>query len=129
MVEKGGLKMRESAATTSDNPPAGGGRPGSIFQVSATGGRVGFHQKTRHDLANFLAGQLEVPVTDETGLTAKYDFTLSYSKGAAAAAPDAEAPPELPSAVQLQLGLRLAPRKGTIEQMVIDHMDKTPVEN
>jgi uncharacterized protein (TIGR03435 family) len=31
--------------------------------------------------------------------------------------------------VQSQLGLRLEPKKGPVELIVIDHMEKTPTDN
>lgn len=76
-------------------------------------------------------------VNDKTGLTDRYDFKLEYSRGGPGLAPnagggnaDADVPlPDLPTAVQSQLGLRL--EKGTAQQevLVIDHIERTPTGN
>ena len=42
---------------------------------------------------------------------------------------DAEAPPDLFHAIQAQLGLRLDSKKGQVETIVVDHVEKTPTEN
>jgi uncharacterized protein (TIGR03435 family) len=91
-------------------------------------------------------------VTDATALTAKCDFTLTFlleglnmpagpmgpmpprpGAGAAGASsvfvPDGEALPDLFAAVQAQLGLRLEPKKGPVETIAINHIDKAPTEN
>jgi uncharacterized protein (TIGR03435 family) len=116
-------------------------------------------QQTMLDLANRLTNQLSRPVSDATGLTAKYDFTLTFSpegmnapmgqmgaggamvsvappppSGAAAGAapaspPEADTPPDIFRAVKDQLGLTLEPKKGPVELIVIDHIEKTPTEN
>jgi len=99
-------------------------------------------QQLLSDLASFLGGELERPVVDKTGLPAKYDFGLAYSrtglrqtKGdlAAAAATPANTPsepgPSLLSAVQEQLGLNLESKKDPIDILVIDHIDKVPADN
>ena len=44
--------------------------------------------------------------------------------------PPNEAPfPPLRSAIEDQLGLKLKPAKGTVETIVIDHAEKSPIDN
>ena len=43
--------------------------------------------------------------------------------------PDARELSDLFGAVQSQLGLKLEAKKGPVELVVIDHIEKTPVEN
>jgi uncharacterized protein (TIGR03435 family) len=108
------------------------------------------------ELAERLSSQLDRPVTDMTGLTGKYDFTLYYSpeglaspmgglpikqppppdagagegRGAFGAnPPDGETGPGLFTAVQEQLGLRLDPRKAPVDLLVIDHLERVPTDN
>jgi uncharacterized protein (TIGR03435 family) len=86
------------------------------------------------DLAQLLGVGLG-QVTDETGLTAKYDFTLVYVPPdvvVAPVAPGGEPLPDIFSAVQSQLGLKLEPKKGSgafVETINIDHLEKTPTAN
>jgi len=47
----------------------------------------------------------------------------------AASAPDGQSSPSLFSALQEQLGLKLEQRKGPVELLVIDHLEKVPIEN
>jgi len=125
---------------------------GGIFNMMMPGRArmVGIRQTTQ-DLAARLSSQLSRPVTDATGLTAKYDFTLTFSpegmngpmgplpppppppdgggRGPAAGPSEQEAPPDIFSAIQAQIGLKLEPKKGPVEIIVIDHMEKTPTEN
>jgi uncharacterized protein (TIGR03435 family) len=75
-------------------------------------------------LVRQLAGQLGGPVSDDTGLTGRYDFALYW-----AAQQGDDGSPDLPEAVQQQLGLKLERKKGPIEMLVVDRVDKTPREN
>jgi uncharacterized protein (TIGR03435 family) len=68
-------------------------------------------------------GTPTVVVKDATGLTATYDFSLDFSS-----APESDLP-NLFSALQSQLGLKLDTKKIGVEVMVIDHMEKTPAAN
>ena len=97
--------------------------------------RLVAYQQTTQDLADHL-GLLSRPVLDATGLTAKYNFTLTFSLEGLSIAPqgvpastDIETPPDLFSAVQSQLGLKLESKKGLVDLIVIDHIEKAPVEN
>jgi len=65
-------------------------------------------------LVNVLSGVSGTAVIDATGLTGAYDFTLTW---------DDEAGPSLSTAVG-DLGLRLEPRKVSIEYIVIDSAQK-----
>ncbi len=121
VVAKGGTKLRavgDGAARTS----AGRGR------LEATRISIG-------KLADLLARLTGQPVTDETNLKGVFDFTLEWSPDETqkmnADEPVAAAPtgPSLFSALQEQLGLKLEGRKGPVEVLVIDHMEKTPTAN
>jgi len=62
------------------------------------------------------------PVLDRTGLKGFYDFTLAYAAG-----PNADGP-SIFTALQEQLGLRLEQRRGQVEILVIDSVER-PSEN
>jgi uncharacterized protein (TIGR03435 family) len=140
-------------------PIPGGGRAGLFFIMMPGRTRLIGQQQTMQDLANRLTTQLNRPVTDATALKAKYDFTLTFASegmnmgmpmpigmvqvpppsppppppggggGPAANLPEGETPPDLFAAIQAQLGLKLEAKKGPVELIVIDHVEKTPTEN
>jgi uncharacterized protein (TIGR03435 family) len=67
------------------------------------------------------------PVIDQTSLTGRYDFTLTWTYDISREnAPDA--PPSLFTAIKEQLGLRMDAVKGPAEVSVIDHVER-PSEN
>jgi uncharacterized protein (TIGR03435 family) len=80
----------------------------------------------------FLARQTGRTVTDATGLTGDFDFTLDWSPDDTAASPDAPAAaqsfPPFFMALQEQLGMKLEQRKGPVEVLTIDRAEK-PAEN
>jgi len=128
-VGKGGPKMKASdstgAAKTSSKMS-----PGKAT-LTCTGCTTG-------KLAEILTQRLNRPVTDATGLTRAYDFTLVYEPEFQVL-PGADGPPPPPpgsadaspiqAAIQAQLGLKLEPRKSPVEMLVIDRIEKTPTEN
>jgi uncharacterized protein (TIGR03435 family) len=99
--------------------------------------RLVAYAQTIEDLADHLPGLLTRPVTNATGLTEKYDFILTFSlEGLGIAsppgtvgAPDLETPPDIFTALQSQLGLKLEPKKGPVDLIVIDHVERVPTEN
>jgi uncharacterized protein (TIGR03435 family) len=102
-------------------------------------GTVNIHNGTMNDFARMtLQGiVLDRPVLDRTGLTGRYDFTLSWTPdasqfgGKAANLPPpadaATAPPGLFTAIQEQIGLKLNATKAPADVLVIDHVDKPSV--
>lgn len=83
-------------------------------------------------LVNLLSGQTGRPVVDATGLTEEYQFALYWIPQPPGADPSmAEDPkgPDLFAALQEQMGLKLEPKKGPIEVLVIDHAERVPTEN
>lgn len=104
--------------------------------------------QTMGGLTSMLASEMSHPVIDKTGLIGKYDFTLEFlpvSRASAeqqarqrsenAAAPSstpaatADLAPDLPNALQQQLGLRLVRGKDKLDVVVVDKIDRTPTEN
>jgi uncharacterized protein (TIGR03435 family) len=60
-----------------------------------------------------LEAQLKYPVTNETGLSGKFDLALKY-------VPDGIDGPSVFAALEEQLGLKLEARRGPVEVFVID---------
>jgi uncharacterized protein (TIGR03435 family) len=82
--------------------------------------------------ARFLSSQLGGQVTDVTGITGKYDILLKWSEGRPRGLSEDPSPSEaLPTLIQAvqALGLKLEAKKGPVDILVIDHMEKTPTEN
>lgn len=71
-----------------------------------------------------LSAQPEIAgrtIIDKTGLTDKYDFTLKWMpESAAGRQTTQEDLPQLITAIQDQLGLRLTSAKATVDVVIID---------
>jgi uncharacterized protein (TIGR03435 family) len=102
--------------------------------------RIMYPGQTMQWFAGRMSSQLGCPVTDLTGLTWKYDFALFWAYGASndrsaitsdtpPAGADSDPGPTLVEAVQSQLGLKLIPKKETVEIIAVDHVEKVPTEN
>jgi uncharacterized protein (TIGR03435 family) len=80
-------------------------------------------------LARRLQQLVEAIVVDQTDLAAAYDFTLDYVRPRNFAdRQDATDGVSIFTALQEQMGLRLVPRRGPVEVMVIDRIER-PTEN
>lgn len=105
-----------------------GARPGWIFGQRVSMARIAF------ELSPF-AGR---PVQDQTGLKGSFDFQLKWTPDDVAPTDGSAKPlngvpadssgPSFGTAIQEQLGLKLEPKKGQIEVLVIDHAEN-PSEN
>ena len=163
LVARGGPKMNQSANPSSpadSTPPRLEGPPkldADGFPISPGAQRDGVQtvkingrsqlrgaRATMQDLANALSKmQLASPVSDQTGLTAKYDFILKFATprwngryedipelGISASAYEAMEPlPELAAALQSQLGLKLELKRAPVELFIIDRLERTPTTN
>jgi uncharacterized protein (TIGR03435 family) len=112
VLAKGGAKLREG---TPDAPSDG---------VWLRGQRYSTARWSSYVIAVRLADLPEIgrPVVDQTGLKGQYEFRLDY-----AARPE-EDKPDIFTALQQQLGLKLEPTKTTSEFIVIDGIER-PSEN
>lgn len=102
----------------------------SMMMMMGDGHSTGrYADETMTQLAETLASQLGRPVSDATGLTGKYDFTLNWI-GDRAGPPTADSDgPDIVRAVQEQLGLKLESKKAMADVFVVDNVAKTPTEN
>jgi uncharacterized protein (TIGR03435 family) len=126
-IVKGGPKLKPAAQP--DDPPQiiGIVYPGKI--------EVPAKSVTMDDFVAMLQrATLDRPTLNKTGLTGKYDFTLTWAQdetqygGEVPKAPeDAQSPP-LFTAIQEQLGLKLEPTHGMVSTLVIDTVDH-PLSN
>jgi uncharacterized protein (TIGR03435 family) len=135
-VAKGGAKLKQSEEAPPPRieaawrPPAGGPPRRTMAKITRKNELV-------TDLADFISNQLGLPVIDATGLSGRYDYTLSFvmEPGGRAAGPDATTgtEPELGTslieALRDELGLRLERTKGQAEVLVVDHAEKVPTGN
>jgi uncharacterized protein (TIGR03435 family) len=120
VVLKGGPKFKESAAEppkdVADQSP----------KMPPDSGRLPARKWTMERFAKWLEGRAEGPVTDATGLKGEYDFVLWWSFDAL---DNPDAGPGMFTAIQSQLGLKLEPKKGLVDVLVIDHAEKVPTGN
>jgi uncharacterized protein (TIGR03435 family) len=127
-LAKGGAKMTKDDSNPNGLPGFGGGPRG-----------LGVGNSTMEEFASFLQGRLlERPVVDQTGLGAtRYHFILKWTPdgpqsgggaagpgGAPAAATDVDAPPDLFTAFQQQLGLKLESTRAPVDVLVVDRVEK-----
>jgi len=86
-----------------------------------------------------LAGNLDRPLVDMTGLEGEYEIDLQFTAmppqstprpGQEATAPDyLSAAGSLISALEKQCGIHVEARKEPIEMLVVDHINRVPSEN
>ena len=135
--------------------PPGAGRGGMMMMVNNGKMRLQASKQPVSAIAEMLGNQLGRPVVDKTDLKANYDYTLDFapdesmrpmgmmgpmppppppaSEGSPLGGPsnssDSSGGPSLMTALQEQLGLKLEPRKGPVDLLVIDRVDRVPTEN
>lgn len=104
------------------------GAQGIVVETRNGRARIsGFHADLTK-LADFLSTQLGRPVFDQTGIAGAFDFEVYY-RPESASPDDTSTDPGIFDALREQLGLRLDARKGPVEMLVIDHIEKVPTGN
>ncbi len=110
VLAKGGLRMKPSA------DPEHGEMSFSRGHMSGKGVPVSF-------LASLLAMPLARTVVDKTGVTGSYDFDLRFDPGDDPAGKPSD-DPDLFTAVQEQLGLKLQATHASVPVLVVDHVER-----
>ena len=116
-------------AKSDDNSAAGPGFSGHGF------GTIVVTNSTMSDFVHMLQVLvLDRPVVDQTGLTGKYNFTLTWTPddsqyfrtGMKPVQPSttADTPPDLFTAINQQMGMRLRATRLPVDVLVIDHAEK-----
>jgi uncharacterized protein (TIGR03435 family) len=124
-VSKTGEKM-----TKNDSSP--NGLPGLFFQGL---GKLNVRNALMSDFTGLMqSAVLDRPVVDQTGLTGRFDFSLNWTPddsqfgGMGAKVPPptdtVDAPPNLYTAIQEQIGLKLEATRAPADVMVIDNVQK-----
>jgi uncharacterized protein (TIGR03435 family) len=122
-VAKGGPKVKESTSGEGemDIQP-------NQQKMQVTILRAGVQQ-----LTDALSNVFRAPIVDQTGLKGRYDATFDMMKYMADMRPTDGSTPD-PQAIimrglQEELGLKLEPKKMPVDLIVIDRVEKVPVEN
>jgi uncharacterized protein (TIGR03435 family) len=127
-VAKSGQKMAKSEDQ--------GGLPG--FGLGGMG-RLSVHNSSMDEFVGMMQETvMDRPVLNQTGLTERYDFNLNWTPddsqfgGTPIRMPpppdNANPPPNLYTAIQEQIGLKLESTRALADVMIIDHVEK-PSEN
>jgi uncharacterized protein (TIGR03435 family) len=107
--------------------------PGGNTDMRGENGSFAFHSTSMPQFAEDLStlSQVDRPVLDRTGLPGIFDFSLKFGDSSAdlkRALVEGDGP-SIFTVIQEQLGLKLEARKGPIEMLVIDRVERVPTEN
>jgi uncharacterized protein (TIGR03435 family) len=123
--ESGGIKIHADE-NPEDGKGASGYSRGSVLWANSAG---------TAKLADMLSRELNAPVQDSTGNTQVFDYRIALAPErpsviTAASEPIASDPGlSLASALKEQLNLKLEKRKVPVSVLVIDKIERTPLEN
>jgi len=120
VIAPGGLKIRHME---------GPGNGTNIAFMGHVAGTMPFTQ-----IVESIRSDLRRPVQNMTGLSGYYEFSLTWTPNELAAK-NAESGtlddrgPSIFTALQEQLGLKLESRKVPVKIVVVDHVERVPIEN
>ena len=120
VLAKGGSRLKEPSTNE------------ALPNLNVGRGQITANAMPLSRLTPVLSALVRRPVIDKTGLINRYDFILTFTPDVFQSGPPAPgAPPpvdtDTPSlfaALQEQLGLKLEPTKGPVEQLVVDRAEK-----
>ncbi|HEY3836984.1 MAG TPA: TIGR03435 family protein [Bryobacteraceae bacterium] len=128
-VAKGGPKLKPAAETPE------GRQPLIITLFPAGSAKLPARDATMGDLASVMQrATLDRPVIDQTNLPGRYDFDLEWTpdefqfNGQGPRETAESTHPDLFTAMQQQLGLRLEATRGPVQTLVIDQVER-PTDN
>jgi uncharacterized protein (TIGR03435 family) len=99
------------------------------MQTERNGRKLTFKGATPGDLASLLSGGGPSTI-DGTGLTGRYDFVLDWGRFVDPTSDDMSSFIQaMRDAMQKDLGLDIETKKVSLEVVIIDHVEKRPVEN
>lgn len=131
VVGKNGPKFKE----TDPDEPHPGAYPfpgGGLLSMEVKSGEITVHYFgiTIGQLTTYVLGSAGRPIQENSGLAGRYDITIQKPVPPASSAGGPLQPDSELSAFSIveQLGLKLRPALGTIETLVIDHIER-PSEN
>lgn len=105
-------------------------KPSRIDGTTIDTGRTRLHIAGSDDTIGILARELALVlgrvVLNQTGLSGRYDLSLRWTPDdpASSASSSPDAPPDIFTAIQEQLGLKLESTKGPVSVLVIDSVEK-----
>jgi uncharacterized protein (TIGR03435 family) len=134
VVAKGGVKFKETDPTVEH--PNGVKLPWGGVLVPPTQNGMSFYGASMASFASVISSMANLghPVQDKTGLTGRYDLVLKFPDRSGPATSEqqggtaASDPGSSAFSILKDLGLELQPAKGSVETLVIDHMER-PSEN
>lgn len=120
VVAKSGRELKRSPPQP--NEPDG-------WDITQTNGHLHGHDVPIEALLYMLSKvNLDRQVVDRTGLHARYDFDLTFTPDdlvdLAATTSEGSRPPSLFTALEEQLGLRLAPTRADVDAVIVDHIER-----
>jgi bla regulator protein BlaR1 len=149
IIAKGGPKLKESVEddANAEGPPKmdKDGKlsgPGMVNLITHGSNGISVHSMVKAQplarLTVMLGNQLNRPVIDKTGLNGQYDFDLEFAPDPTSFPPPPtpgstdntiERGPDLITALQMQLGLKVVPSKANLDVLVVDKAEKVPTAN
>ena len=132
-VARSGLKMRPAPLPETPPLPASdtSAPTSSGMQWSTAGENVELRGRsiTMRQILVWLNGETHREIVDKTGMKGAYDFDMSWTLDTSNEPSDSFGADILDAALEKYLGLKVVARKVPVEMLVIDRLDRTPVEN